>query len=71
MYIRIEGNICKQTDKKIFEDKKVKFENTYKNIAKIYQRIKIRNKLDSVISYLSYKYNNLVHYKITDMLLCV
>ena len=69
----MQGNICNQTDKNLLKTKKVKFENTYKNIAKIYQRINIRNKLNTMIkiSYLSYKYNNLVHYKITDMLLCV
>ena len=36
MYIRIQGNICNQSD---MNDKKVKFENTYKNTTIIYQRI--------------------------------
>ena len=30
----MQGNICNQTDKKTFEDKKVKFENTYKKYCK-------------------------------------
>ena len=36
----MKGNICNQTDQKT----KREFENTYKNTAKIYQRIKFRNK---------------------------
>ena len=30
----MQGNICNQTDENLLKTKKVKFENTYKNIAK-------------------------------------
>ena len=36
----MQGNICKQTDKKTLEDKKVKFKNTYKKMQKYIKEYK-------------------------------